>query len=416
MNKLSKLLFELSVASRWTFPYDRKRHISFISSIFLFGMVICVTSIITILSLLNGIESLIGNKILNIFPHMLVFTKDPDNALNKKELNFISNHPNVSGVSSYIDSHSVLVNKGTMYRALLVGVKPEEETKTNPFFLKENPTVILKEGEFGIVLGYKVADHLGLKTGQKVGVLLPPSPDNIFTSSLPRMKNLTVVSIYYSNDADYDDNLAMIHYQDMRKLVGSDYLLGFKIRLKDPFDVINTSKDFKSMIDDKVIISEWTVLHENFFRNIRLQRTVFSLVFLLVVAITAFNLISSLIMMVVDKKVDIAILKSLGLSDSSLIRILAIQGSCIGLLGSLIGVMIGVTLSYNLNEIIHFIDNVLGLHIFPNFYLEERIPSEPKLKEVVLIFLSSLGISILATIYPSYQATKTNIIEVLKSE
>jgi len=275
----------------------------------------------------------------------------------------------------------------------------------------------LKPGEFGIILGSALAQSLDVNVGDKV-VLITPQGNVTPVGVMPRVKQFTVVGIFQSGVFEYDSGLALIHLQDAQKLTRmGEAVTGIRLKLSDLFLAPLVAKRLESRLGPQYYVSDWSQSHANFFRAVAIEKKMMFLILLLIVTVAAFNIVSTLVMAVTDKQSDIAILRTLGARPGSIMKIFVIQGSSIGVLGTLIGITLGVLLALNLETVVPILEKLFGFNLFPaDVYQLSQLPSELSWHDVGLIGIASLLISVLATLYPSWRASRLNPAESLRYE
>jgi lipoprotein-releasing system permease protein len=275
----------------------------------------------------------------------------------------------------------------------------------------------LRPGEFGIILGSALAQSLDVFVGDKV-VLITPQGNVTPAGVMPRLKQFTVVGIFQSGVFEYDSGLALIHLQDAQKLTRmGDQVSGIRLKLTDLFLAPMVARKLESQLGPQYYVSDWSQSHANFFRAVAIEKKMMFLILLLIVTVAAFNIVSTLVMAVTDKQSDIAILRTLGARPGSIMKIFVIQGSSIGVLGTLVGITLGVLLALNLETVVPILEKMFGFNLFPpDVYQLSQLPSELNWHDVWLISIASLLISTLATLYPSWRASRLNPAESLRYE
>jgi lipoprotein-releasing system permease protein len=303
--------------------------------------------------------------------------------------------------------------------AFVRGVTPELESRVSDVgtHMKRGTLDALKPGEFGIVLGVELARALGVAQGEKV-VLVAPQGQVTPAGILPRLKQFTVVGIFAVDHYEYDSGLALVHLEDAQKLFRfGEAVSGVRLKLKDLFQAKTVARELSNELGPDVYISDWTMQHANFFRAIQIEKRMMFLIIFLIIAVAAFNIISSLVMAVKDKQSDIAILRTLGAEPKSITRIFMVQGAVIGIVGTALGLIGGVSLALNVDVVVPFMESVLGIKFLAkDVYYISDLPSDLQTPDVVITGVISLVLSLLATIYPSYRAAKVNPAEALRYE
>ena len=276
----------------------------------------------------------------------------------------------------------------------------------------------LSPGGFGMVIGRELARALGVFTGDKI-VLISPQGQVTPAGILPRLKQFTITGIFQAGHFEYDSSLVLIHLADAQKLyrMGDDEVSGVRLKLRDLFHAPQVVQELGPMISAEVYISDWSRQHANYFRAIQIEKRMLSLILALIIAVAAFNIVSTLVMAVTDKQSDIAILRTLGASPRSIMKVFIVQGTLIGVLGTTLGVIGGVLLAYNIAAVIAAIEHLFSVQFLSRevYYISE-IPSDLQLADVVTVAVVSFVLTLLATLYPSYRASKVNPAEALRYE
>lgn len=411
--------FELFVGLRYTRAKRRNHFISFISLISMAGIALGVAALITVLSVMNGFQHELQSRILGVAAHIQI--SGPDNTLADWPgvAAVADKHPEVLDSAPYVTAQGMLSYDGTVQGAIIRGVIPKEEDGVADIssHMKAGSLNDLKPGEFGIVLGSDLARSLGVTVGDKV-VLIAAEGTVTPAGILPRLKQFRVVGIFSVGMYEYDAGLALIDLSDAQKLYRMDGLVsGLRLKLKDIYRAPRVAQDLSGMLQGDYYITDWTRQHANFFRAVQIEKNVMFVILTLIVAVAAFNIVSTLVMVVTDKQADIAILRTLGASPGSIMKIFIIQGALIGFIGTLIGVVGGVIIAINVPVIVPFIEHAFGIHFLAKdvYYISE-LPSRLETHDVMVISIVSLVLSLVATLYPSYRASKINPAEALRYE
>lgn len=411
--------YELFIGMRYTRARQRTRFISVISLISTIGIALGMTVLITVLSVMNGFQREIRTRILGVASHVQV--SGPDNQLANWQpvAKHAAQHPQVLAAAPYVSAQGLLTFGSAVRGAFIRGVQPELESRVSDVgtHMKRGTLEALKPGEFGIVLGVELARALGVVAGEKV-VLVAPQGQVTPAGILPRLKQFTVVGIFAVDHYEYDSGLALVHLEDAQKLFRfDDAVSGVRLKLKDLFQSKTVARELSNELGADVYISDWTMQHANFFRAVQIEKRMMFLIIFLIIAVAAFNIISSLVMAVKDKQSDIAILRTLGAEPKSITRIFMVQGAVIGIVGTVLGLIGGVSLALNVDVVVPFMENMLGIKFLAkDVYYISDLPSDLQVPDVVITGVISLVLSLLATIYPSYRAAKVNPAEALRYE
>ncbi len=412
-------LYELAIGLRYTRAKRRNHFISFISMTSMAGIALGVMALIVVLSVMNGFQDELRSRILGVAAHMEI--SGPNGQLPDWQglARRVGEHPEVRGMAPYVSGQALLAMGGETKGALVRGLLPEEESKVAAFasHMKSGRLGNLKPGEFGIVLGADLARSLGAFPGDKVAVI---APQGVVTPAgmLPRIKQFTVVGVFRMGMFEYDSGLALIHLQDARKLYRlGDNVSGLRIRLADMDRAPWVLREFAKTLQGDYSLSDWTMSHTSFFQAVRIEKRMMFIILTLIVAVAAFNIVSTLVMAVTDKQADIAILRTLGASPSSIMAIFMIQGSLIGVIGTLLGMASGVLLALNVETVVPWIEHLVGMDLFPaDVYYISELPSKLVWGDVATICLVALVLSFLATLYPSWRASRVQPAEALRYE
>jgi lipoprotein-releasing system permease protein len=407
------------IGLRYTRAKRRTRFISFITLTSILGIALGVTALITVLSVMNGFESELRDRILGMTSHSTITGTDGQlwdwRALEPS----LKHEKRVLGWAPYVEGQAMLNSDRKVSGTMLRGVLPDFEPHVSEVAsrLVAGKLDDLKPGEFGIILGAELAEHLGAIVGDKVTVITPqvtPTPAGI----LPRLKRFTVVGIFQVGMYEYDRNLALIHLDDASKLFQMDGAVsGLRLKLDDVFFAQQVARDLGPNLPGRYMITDWTQAHSNFFKAIQTEKRVMFIILLLIVAVAAFNIVSTLVMVVTDKKADIAILRTQGMTPSSVMGIFIVLGTIIGVFGTLLGTIGGVLLAWNVETVVPAIERLFGVHFLSaDVYYISELPSKLLWSDVFRISGVAFVLSILATLYPAWQASRIKPAEELRYE
>lgn len=412
--------YELFIGLRYTRAKRRNHFISFISLISLLGITLGMTALITVMSVMNGFQKEVRTRILGVASHVQVSGME-GTLTNWPQVAYeATKHPQVEAAAPYVGAQG-MVSVGQVVRGVMVrGILPALEDKVADLdrMMVNGKLDELVPGEFGIVVGTELARALGVSRGDKI-VLISPQGQVTPAGILPRLKQFTVTGIFEAGHFEYDSSLALIHIADAQKLyrMEDDQVSGVRLKLHDLFHAPQVVPELVPLISQDVHISDWTRQHANYFRAIQIEKRMLSLILALIIAVAAFNIVSTLVMAVTDKQPDIAILRTLGASPRSIMKIFIVQGTLIGVIGTALGVIGGVLLAYNVSDVIALIERVFSVQFLSRevYYISE-IPSDPQMADIVTVALVSFALTLLATIYPSYRASRVNPAEALRYE
>lgn len=406
------------IGLRYTRAKRRTQFISFITLISVIGIALGVTVLITVLSVINGYQTELRERILGMTSHATLTGRygqlDDWQAVEPR----LGNYPHVLGTAPFIDGQ-VMLNAGRRVSGtLLSGILPDAEPKVSDIAGKmtEGKLSDLIPGEYNILLGNELANYLGVVLGDKITVI-SPQLNSTPAGVLPRMRRFTLVGTFHVGMYEYDRNLAIIHLDDAAKLFRLDQAVsGLRIKLDDIFNAPLITHSMANQFYD-YRVSDWTSAHSNFFKALQIEKRVMFLITLLIVAVAAFNIVSTLIMVVTDKRGDIAILKTQGLTSGSIMGIFMVLGTIIGSFGTLLGITGGVLLALNVETIVPAIERTFGVKFMSaEVYYISEIPSQLIWTDVYAIAGAAFVLTLLATIYPAWQAAKVNPAEVLRYE
>jgi lipoprotein-releasing system permease protein len=413
------LPYELFIGLRYTHAKRRNHFISFISIVSMAGIALGVMALIVVLSVMNGFQEELRTRILGVAAHLEISAQGERLADWRDVLAQARQNREVLAGAPYVNGQGMLANGDQVRGAVVRGVLPEFENQVADFaaHMKLGKLTDLKPGEFGIILGDELARLLNVMPGDKV-VLLTPQGNITPAGVMPRIKQFTVVGVFKAGMFEYDSGLALIHLQDAQKLLRlGDNVSGVRLKLAELFRAPFVTRDLAKSLRGDFYLTDWTQSHANFFRAVAIEKRMMFLILLLIVAVAAFNIVSTLVMAVTDKQSDIAILRTLGAKPGSIMKIFMVQGSFIGVFGTLLGVVSGVLLALNVETVVPVIERALGMDLFPaDVYYISKLPSKLDWGDVGVIALVSLGLSLLATIYPSWRASRINPAEALRYE
>lgn len=410
----------LFIGLRYTRAKRRNHFISFISLISMLGIALGVTALITVISVMNGFEKELRERILGMTSHATV--TGLENRLEdwKTLQQRLQAEEGILGSAPYIQFEAMLNRGGMVSGAIITGIIPEEEKAVSELhgMMKAGGSFNdLEAGKYGIVLGKDLAFSLGVGVGQKVTVITPQAavtPAGV----LPRLRRFTVVGIFDSGMYEYDRGTAYVHIRDAARLFKlGDQVTGLRLKLTDLFEAPLIAHHLQQKLGFEYWVSDWTKKHANFFRAVRTEKKVMFIILMLIVLVAAFNIVSTLVMLVTDKQSDIAIMRTLGLAPGQVMGVFIVQGALIGLIGTLLGVIGGVLLATNVETIVPAIERLFQTKFLsPDVYPISELPSDLRIPQVVTIAIVSFLIALLATLYPAWRASRTQPAEALRYE
>jgi len=411
--------YELYIGLRYTRAKKRNHFISFISMISMLGIALGVAALIIVLSVMNGFQKEIRSRILGVTPHLQVASVSGGIFEWKAIQQIVATHPKVKAAAPYISGQGMLSLNENVQGVMVRGILPEEEERLTQLSnkMKSGKLENLRAGEFGIVLGVDLARLLGAKVGESI-LLITPQGQVTPAGMVPRLKQFHVVGIFEIGMSPYDNALALIHMSDAQKLYRmGETVTGISARLNDLDQARRVAAELEPNMPNDVYTSDWTRQNANYFSAVQMEKKMMFIILSLIVAVAAFNIVSTLVMAVTDKQADIAILRTLGASPVSIMKIFMVQGVVIGLTGMLTGVISGVLVALNIGTIVPFIESFFGVQfIDKSVYFISELPSDLQRDDVIVIALFSFAISIIATLYPSWRAAQTQPAEALRYE
>jgi len=411
--------YELYIGLRYLRAKRRNHFISVISLISMLGIAVGVMALITVLSVMNGFEEELRSRILSMTSHATVTGASEQLDDWRNVIDQSVEHPDVVGAAPYVEAEGMLSNAGELSGAAIRGIDPGEEAKVSDIGAKmlRGRLEDLESGEYRIILGRYLAYAIGAQVGDKVVLLI--SEGNVTPAGIvPRMRRFTVSGIFEAGMYEYDRTLALIHLDDARRLFNlGDNVTGVRLKLTDMFESRRIVRELVDHLDGTYYLKDWTRQHANFFRAIATEKTVMFVILTLIVAVAAFNIISTLVMVVTDKQADIAILRTLGASPRSVMAMFMVQGTFIGVLGTAIGVTLGVLLSLNVENIIPALESLMQTDLLPDdvYYISD-LPSKMEFSDVMTVAVTAFSLSVLAGIYPAWRAARTQPAEALRYE
>ncbi len=411
--------YELFIGLRYTRAKRRNHFISFISLISMCGIALGVAALIVVLSVMNGFQKELRTRILGVASHVQISGPGGELGAWQQVADQAAKHPEVRAAAPYVAAQGMLSFDQTVRGALVRGILPDAEEQVAEFnqYMRGSSMQVLKPGEFGIVLGAELARALQVFTGDKVTLI---APQGLVTPAaiLPRLKQFKVVGLFEAGMYEYDSGLALVHLADAQALYRmEDRVSGVRLKLDDLFAAPRVARELLSRVDGDVRIADWTRSHANFFRAVQIEKNVMFIILLLIVAVAAFNIVSTLVMAVTDKESDIAILRTLGASPGSIMQVFIVQGALIGVIGLALGLAGGIALALNIDVVVPAIERLFNTQFLAKevYYISE-LPSDLQWRDVGVIAAVSFVLTLLATLYPSWRASRVNPAEALRYE
>jgi len=418
---IKNLPFEWLVGMRYTRAgkrNGRNSFISFISLISMAGIALGVAALIVVLSVMNGFQKEVRDRMLSVLSHIEVFDASgsmPDWKYTAQEA---FQNPEVRGAAPYVAGQAMLIRDDSVRGVVIRGVLPEEEPKVSDVAaqVREGSFNDLKPGEFNIVLGIELARSLRVSVGDKV-TLIAPQGQITPAGVLPRLKQFHVVGIFEAGHNEYDSGLAFIHIDDAMKMFKMNAPSGLRLRIADMQRAPQVALELSKVLTGNLLILDWSRQNRTWFAAVQTEKRMMFIILTLIIAVAAFNLVSTLVMTVTDKQADIAILRTLGASPASIMKIFMIQGALVGLLGTAIGVLLGVIVALNIDVIVPFIEHLFGVQFLSkDIYLITSLPSDLRWPDVWTIGGVAIILAFVATLYPSWRAAGVKPAEALRYE
>jgi lipoprotein-releasing system permease protein len=414
--------YELSIGWRYTRAGRATRRngfISFISGVSMLGIALGVAALIIVLSVMNGFQKEVRDRMLGVVSHIEVFAPGgqalPDVNLTMQQARA---NPEVVGVAPFIAGQALIARGDDMKGALVRGIDPAREPEVSDVATGAQSAVLAKlvPGAFDVVLGVELANSLGVQTGDKV-TLVSPGGQVTPAGVVPRLKQMTVVGTFDSGHYEYDSSLVFVHWEDAAKLFRLEGPTGIRLKLKDLHQAREVAEQLSRTLSGDLLLRDWTRQNRTWFAAVQVEKRMMFIILTLIVAVAAFNLVSTLVMTVTDKRADIAILRTLGASPASIMGIFVVQGAMVGVLGTLAGLVLGLGVAFNIDVIVPALEQLFHASFLPkDIYLISRMPSDPQQSDIVPIAVIALAMAFVATLYPSWRASRVNPAEALRYE
>ena len=411
--------FELYVGLRYTRAKRRNHFISFISLTSMLGIALGVMALITVLSVMNGFEKEVRERILDMVSHLTVTDSRRGVSDWQAVARAARSHPQVIATAPYVEGEGMLIRGKGVNGARIRGVLPDEEPGVSAVAGKMEVGQLsdLRAGEFRVILGRDLARILGVDVGDKV-TMVTPSLNVTPAGMAPRLKRFEVVGLFHIGMYEYDSALAVIHLEDAQRLFKLDSrVTGIRARLQDLFQAPEVRYQLQDGLLSDFHVRDWSSYHANWFRAVKIEKRMIFLLLLLIIAVAAFNIVSTLVMVVTDKESDIAILRTLGASPGRIMGIFMVQGTVIGVVGTVLGTIAGVSLALNLDVVVPWLESLFGIRFLdPGVYYISELPSDLHWDDVWMITGVSFLLGVVATVYPAWRASRTQPAEALRYE
>jgi len=411
--------YELLIGLRYTRAKKHNHFISFISLISMLGIALGVAALIVVLSVMNGFQTELRSRILAVVSHVQITGAGGEMAGWERVVDLVRGEPHVLAAAPFVQGQGMLAFGETVRGVLVRGIFPEQEDRVADFrpHMKGGQLDALRPDSFNIVLGSELARALGVFVGDRVTLI---APQGVVTPAgvVPRLRSFHVAGVFEVGMYEYDSGLALVHLADAQRLYRlDDKVSGVRLKLDDLFLAPRVARSLAGKLDVNAFVSDWTRSHANFFRAVQIEKNMMFIILSLIVAVAAFNIVSTLVMAVTDKQADIAILRTLGASPGSIMAVFIVQGALIGFIGLGMGVAGGVALALNVDVVVPFIERMLGTQFLAKeVYYISSLPSELQWSDVTTITGVAFVLALLATIYPSWRAARVNPAAALRYE
>jgi lipoprotein-releasing system permease protein len=419
---MSQVPYELILGWRYTRAGRATRRngfISFISGVSMLGIALGVAALIIVLSVMNGFQKEVRDRMLGVVSHIEIFAQGgaalPDL---ERTLREVRSNPQVLGAAPFIATQALLARGEDMKGAIVRGIDPALEPDVTDLAveLKKSSLARLIAGDFGVVLGGELARSLGVRLGDKV-TLVAPSGQVTPAGVVPRLKQMTVVGTFDSGHYEYDSALVLMHMDDAAKIFRLEGPTGVRVKLKELQQAREVGAQLARSLTGDLLVRDWTRQNRTWFAAVQVEKRMMFIILTLIVAVAAFNLVSTLVMTVTDKRADIAILRTLGASPNSIMGIFVVQGAMVGVIGTLAGLALGLAVAFNIDIIVPAMEQLFNASFLPkDIYLISRMPSDPQQADIVPVAIISLLLAFVATLYPSWRASQVNPAEALRYE
>ncbi|MGV3493834.1 MAG: lipoprotein-releasing ABC transporter permease subunit [Ramlibacter sp.] len=415
------LPYELVLGWRYTRAGRATRRngfISFISGVSMLGIALGVAALIIVLSVMNGFQKEVRDRMLSVVSHIEIYgpgggtLEDPARTAAEAKRN-----PEVVAAAPFVAAQSLLARGEDMRGTIVRGIDPQLEPQVTDLAATAHSTLEkLVPGQFNVVLGAELARNMGVREGDSVTIIAPGgqvTPAGV----VPRIKQMTVVGTFDSGHFEYDSGLVLLHWEDAARIFRLEGPTGVRLKLRDLHQAREVAAQLSTQLTGDFLIRDWTRQNRTWFAAVQLEKRMMFIILTLIIAVAAFNLVSTLVMTVTDKRADIAILRTLGASPSSIMGIFVVQGAAVGVIGTLSGLLLGLLVAVNIDVIVPALERALNASFLPqDIYLISRMPSDPQAADIVPIAVISLVLAFVATLYPSWRASRVNPAEALRYE
>ncbi len=422
MTKTFQIPYELIIGWRYTRAgrsSGRNGFISFISGVSMLGIALGVAALIIVLSVMNGFQKEVRDRMLSVVSHIELSAADGQGLPDMDHLlQQVAQHPQVLAAAPFVGQQALIARGEDMRGAQVRGIDPQREVLVADFMQQIPPETLhtLQPDSFNVILGAELASILGVQAGDSV-TLVAPGGQVTPAGVLPRLKQLHVSGVFDSGHYEYDATLALMHVQDAQRIFRLESPSGLRLKINNPQDARWVAYELSTQLGSDVVVRDWTRQNRSWFAAVQVEKRMMFIILTLIVAVAAFNLVTTLVMTVTDKRADIAILRTLGASPKSIMAIFVVQGATVGVLGTLLGLALGLGVAINIDVIVPAIEHALNTSFLPrDIYLINRMPSDPQSGDIWPIALISLAMAFVATLYPSWRASRVQPAQALRYE
>lgn len=422
MKKTFQIPYELIIGWRYTRAgrsSGRNGFISFISGVSMLGIALGVAALIIVLSVMNGFQKEVRDRMLSVVSHIELSAADGQGLPDMDHLlQQVAQHPQVLAAAPFVGQQALIARGEDMRGAQVRGIDPQREVLVADFMQQIPPETLhtLQPDSFNVILGAELASILGVQAGDSV-TLVAPGGQVTPAGVLPRLKQLHVSGVFDSGHYEYDATLALMHVQDAQRIFRLESPSGLRLKINNPQDARWVAYELSTQLGSDVVVRDWTRQNRSWFAAVQVEKRMMFIILTLIVAVAAFNLVTTLVMTVTDKRADIAILRTLGASPKSIMAIFVVQGATVGVLGTLLGLALGLGVALNIDVIVPAIEHALNTSFLPrDIYLINRMPSDPQSGDIWPIALISLAMAFVATLYPSWRASRVQPAQALRYE
>ena len=393
--------------------------LSFVAGVSSIGIALGVAALIIVLSVMNGFQRDVRDRMLSVVSHIEVFAPAGGSLHDvQRTTQEAMQHPEVVGAAPFVAVQALLARGDDMRGVLVRGIDPVLEPQVTELAgeMRQQELAALEPGSFNVILGKQLADLLGVREGMKV-TLVAPSGQVTPAGVMPRLKQVTVAGTFDSGHYEYDSSLLMMHYEDAQRIFRLESPSGIRLKLRDLHRAPQVVRELAGTLSDRLLLRDWTMQNRTWFVAVQMEKRMMFIILSIIVAVAAFNLVATLVMTVADKRSDIAIMRTLGASAASIMAIFVVQGALVGVIGTVAGLLLGLLVACNIDVIVPFFERLLGFQFLPqDVYLVSQIPSDPQVGDMVMICAVALLLSFVVTLYPSWRASRINPAEALRYE